>query len=160
VVRGTIICYLVLDQGRRWLERHGAKGVHKRLLVLARAILGFPALRRNRCGLLVQWLLLPRHESRRHVVTWRGQEGLWALLSYRYQAGVHGDVPLPWVDVRQPWRSGPTFIDGGSSGGHGGVARVTIMTTTAAAVLAAIATAIAAVVVVLIPVVVAVGWSG
>jgi hypothetical protein len=63
-VRGSDICYLVLDRGRRWLERHGTDGVRERLLVLARAIPGCPAWRRNRCGLLVQWLLLlPGHES-------------------------------------------------------------------------------------------------
>jgi hypothetical protein len=103
-------------------------------------------------------LLLPRHESQGRVVTWHGQEGLRAWLSRRYCAGVHGDVPLPWVDVHRPWRSGPTVSAGGSSGGRGGVSRVTTTTASAAAVLAAVATAIAAAVV-LIPVVVVVRWS-
>jgi hypothetical protein len=39
--------------------------------------------------------LLPGHESRGRVVTWRSHEGLRALLSRRYWVGVHGDVPLP-----------------------------------------------------------------
>jgi hypothetical protein len=52
------------------------------------------------CGMLIQWLLLlPKHESWGCVVTWHGHESLWALLSHRYQAGVHGDVPLSRVDV-------------------------------------------------------------
>jgi hypothetical protein len=89
------VCYPVLDRGRRWLERHGAEGVRERLLVPARAIPGCLACRRNRCGLLVQWLLLlPEHESQGRVLTWCVQEGLWALLSHRYQTGVHGNVPL------------------------------------------------------------------
>jgi hypothetical protein len=86
-------------------------------------------------------------------VTLCDQEGLQALLSHRYRAEVHGDVPLPRVDVRRPWRSGPASVAGGSSGGHGGVARVTTTVATTVALLAAVATAIAAVVV-------AVGWSG
>jgi hypothetical protein len=152
-VRGTRICYPVLDRGRRWLERHGGEGVCERLLVLARAIPGYLAWRRNMCGLLIQWRqLLPEHESRGHVVTWRGQEGMRALLSRRYRAGVHGDVPLPWVGVCRPWRSGLAIVAGGSSGGRGGVARVTTTTATTAVVLAAVAA-----VVVLVPVVVAVG---
>jgi hypothetical protein len=147
-VQGAGICYPVLDRGRRWLECHGAEGVHERLMVLARAILGCLAWRRNRCGLLVQWLLLllPGHESRGCVVTWRGQEGLWMLLSHRYRARVHGDVPLPRVDVRRPWRSGPSVVAGGSSGGHGGVARVTTTAVAVAVVLAAIATIVTVVV--------------
>jgi hypothetical protein len=87
------------------------------------------------------------------------------LLSRRYRARVHGDVPLPRIDIRRPWRSGPAVVAGGSSGGRGGVARVTTMAATAATVLAAVATTIAAIaaVVVLVPVVVAVGrsrWHG
>jgi hypothetical protein len=110
------------------------------------------------CGLLVQWLLLlPEHESWGCVLTWHGQKGLWALLSRRYQVGVHGDVPLPRVDVRRPWRSGPVVVAGGSSGGRGGVARVTTTATTAVVVFAAVATS--AVIVVCVPVVVAVGRS-
>jgi hypothetical protein len=95
-------------------------------------------------------------------VTWRSQEGLWALLSCRYWARVHGDVPLPQVDVHRLWRSCPTIVAGGSSGGCGGVAKVTTMTTTAAVVLATVATTVAAcvAVVVLVLVVVAVGRSG
>jgi hypothetical protein len=101
-VRGVGVCYLILDRGRRWLECHGAEGVSERLLVPARAIPGCPTWRRYRCGLLVQWLLLLRHESRGCVVTWCGHEGLRALLSRRYRAEVHDDVPLPRVDVRRP----------------------------------------------------------
>jgi hypothetical protein len=88
-------------------------------------------------------------------VTWRGQEGLQALLSRRYWAGVHGDVLLPRVDVRRSWRSGLADVAGGSSGGRGGVVRVTTMAATAAAVLASVTTAIAAIaaVVVLVSVV-------
>jgi hypothetical protein len=68
-VRGTRICYPVLDRGRRWLGRHG-EGVCERLLVPACAIPGCLAWRRNKCGLLVQWLLLLLgHESRGRVVT-------------------------------------------------------------------------------------------
>jgi hypothetical protein len=163
VVRGVRICYPVLARGRRWLECHGAEGVHERLLVPARAIPGCPAWRRNKCGLLVQWLLmLPGHESYGRVVTWRGQEGLQELLSHRYRAGVHGDVPLPRVDVRRPWRSGPAVVAGGSSGGRGGVTRVTTTATTAVVVLIAVATTVIviAAVVVLVSVVVAVGHSG
>jgi hypothetical protein len=95
-------------------------------------------------------------------VTWRGQEGLQALLSRRYPVGVHGDVPLPRVDVRRPWRSSPAIDAGGSSGGRDGVARVTTTATNATVVVVAVATAIAAsaAVVVLVPVVVAVGRSG
>jgi hypothetical protein len=81
------------------------------------------------------------------------------LLSRRYRARVHGDVPLPWVDIRRPWRSGPAVVAGGSSGGRGGVARVTTMAATAATVLAAVATTVAAIA----AVVVAVGrsrWHG
>jgi hypothetical protein len=81
-------------------------------------------------------------------VTWRGQEGLQALLSRRYWAGVHGDVLLPRIDVRRSWRSGLADVAGGSSGGRGGVVRVTTMAATAAAVLASVTTAIAAVVLV------------
>jgi hypothetical protein len=88
-------------------------------------------------------------------VTWHGHEGLQALLSRRYRARVHGDVPLPRVDIRRPWKSGPNIVAGGSSGGHGGVARVTTTTATVAAVLAAIA-----VVIIFVPVVVVVGRSG
>jgi hypothetical protein len=91
-------------------------------------------------------------------VTWRGHKGLRALLSRRYRAEVHGDVPLPRVDIRWSWRSGPAIIAGGSSGGRGGIARVTTTATTAVIVLATV-TAIAAVVV-LVLVVVAVGRSG
>jgi hypothetical protein len=90
-------------------------------------------------------------------VVWHSQKGMWALLSRRYQAGMHGDVPLPRVDVRQPWRSGPIVIAGGSSGGCGGVARLTTIATTTAIVLAAIATSAA---VVVVPDVVIVGRSG
>jgi hypothetical protein len=94
-------------------------------------------------------------------VTWRGQDGLRALPSHRYRAGVPGDVPLPWVDVSWPWRRGLAVVAGGSSGGRGGVARVTTMAATAAAVLAVVATAVAAIatVVVLVLVVVIVGRS-
>jgi hypothetical protein len=128
------------------LEQHGAEGVHERLL---------PAWTRNRCGLLVQWLiLLLGHESRGRVVTWHDQQGLRALLSRRYQVGVHGDVPLPRVDVCRPWRSGTAVVAGGSSGDRGGVARVTTTAATAANVLAAVANTVA-----LVPIVVVVGWS-
>jgi hypothetical protein len=48
-------------------------------------------------------------------------------------------VPLPWVDVRRPWRSGPAIIADGSNGGHGGVAKVTTMAATTVVVLAAVA---------------------
>jgi hypothetical protein len=89
-------------------------------------------------------------------VTWRDQEGLWALLSYRYWVEVHGDMPLLRVDIHQTWRSGPDVSAGGSSGGRGGVARVTNTAATTTAVRAAVATAIATIA----AVVVAVGWSG
>jgi hypothetical protein len=89
-------------------------------------------------------------------VTWHGQEGLRALLSRRYRTDVHDNVPLPRVDVRRPWRSGPAVGAGGSSGGRGGVARVTTTAAIAVVVLTAVA-AIAAVVLVLV--VVAVGRS-
>jgi hypothetical protein len=157
VVRDGRICYPVLDRGRRSLEHHGAKGVRKRLLVIAHAILGCPIWRRNRCGLLVQWLLLPEHESQGRVVTWHGQEALRALLSRRYRARVHGDVPLRRVDVRRPWRSGPTVVAGGSNGGRGGVARVTTTAGTGTVVVAIVAIAA---VVFLVPVVAAVGRLG
>jgi Flp pilus assembly protein TadB len=91
-------------------------------------------------------------------VTWHGQEGLWALLSRRYRTDVHDNVPLPRVDIRRSWRSGPAVGAGGSSGGRGGVARLTTTAAIAAVVLTAIA-AIAAVVLVLV-VVVVVGRSG
>jgi hypothetical protein len=95
-VRGTRICYPVLDRGRRWLECHGVEGVLERLLVPACTIPACLAWRRNRCSLLVQWLLLlPGHESRGRVVTWHSQEGMRALLSCRYRAEVRGNVPLP-----------------------------------------------------------------
>jgi hypothetical protein len=83
-------------------------------------------------------------------------------LSHRYRAGVNGDVPLPRVDVRRPWRSGPAIIAGGYSECHGGGARVTTTAAITAIVLATVATVVAAiaVVVVLVLVVVAVGWSG
>jgi hypothetical protein len=160
-VRGAGVRYLILDRGR-WLERHDAKRVRERLLVPARAILGCPAWGRNMCGLLVQWLLLPGHKSWGHAVTWCGQEGLRALLPRWYQAGVHGDVPLPWVVVHWPWRSDPTVVASGTSGGRGGVARVTTTTATAAVVPAAVATTVAAIVVVVVltPIVVPIGWSG
>jgi hypothetical protein len=163
VVQRAGVCYPVLDRGKRWLERHGAEGVRERLLVPARAIPGCLACRRNRCGLLVQWLLLlPEHESQGRVLTWCVQEGLWALLSHRYRTGVHGNVPLPRVDVRRPWRSGPAVVAGGSSGDHSGVTRVITTIITVAIVLAAVATAViaSAAAVVLVSVVVAVGLSG
>jgi hypothetical protein len=133
------------------LKRHGAEGVGERLLVPACAIAGCPVWRRNKCGLLVRWLLLwlPEHES-------RGCVGLRALLSEGNGAGVHRDVPLPRVDVRRPWRSGYTVSAGGSSGGRSGVARVTTTAATATASLVAVAAAITtiATVIVLVPVVV------
>jgi hypothetical protein len=89
-------------------------------------------------------------------VTWRDQEGLRVLLSYRYRVKVHGDMPLLRVDIHRPWRSGPDVGAGGSSGGRGGVARVTTTAATATAIHAVVATAIAAIT----AVVVAVGWSG
>jgi hypothetical protein len=78
------------------------------------------------------------------VVTWHSQESLWALVSRRYQTGVHGDVPLPRVDVRRPWGSGLAVVAGGSSEGCGGVARVTTTATIAAVVLAAVTTVVVA----------------
>jgi hypothetical protein len=146
------------------LERHGAEGVGKRLLIPASAIPGYLAWRRNRCGLLEQWLWLslPGHESRGSVGNRHGQVGLWALLSYRNEARVHGDMPLPRVDVRRPQRSGPTISAGGSSGGHSGVARVTTTAATIAIIPATIdatITAIATIVVLILDVVV-VGWTG
>jgi hypothetical protein len=92
----------------------------------------------------------------------RGQVGLRALLSRRNGAEVHGDVPLPRVDIRQPRRSGPVVGAGGSSGGPSGVARVTTTAATATAIPAAVATAITAIaaVVVLIHVVIVVGRTG
>jgi hypothetical protein len=78
------------------------------------------------------------------------------MLSCRYRAGMLGDVPLPRVDVRRPWRCGPIVVAGGSSGGRGGVARVTAMSAT----IAVLATAIAVVAVVVLVLVVVVGWLG
>jgi hypothetical protein len=159
VVRGARIYSLVLDRDRRWLERHDAGAIHERLLVLARTIPRCPTWRRNKSSMLVQWLLLlPEHESMGRVVTWCSQESLRMLLSHRYRAGVHGDVPLPQVDIRRPWRSGPAIVAGGSSRGRGGVAKVTITVASAATILVVIPAIAAIVVLVLIFVVV--GWSG
>jgi hypothetical protein len=107
---------------------------------------------------MVQWLLLlPGHESWGRVVTWCGHKGMWALLCHRYWARVHDDVPLPEVDIHQPWRSGPLVVAGGSSGGRGGVTRVTSTVATIVVVFATIAAIVT--VVVLVLVVVAIGWS-
>jgi hypothetical protein len=134
------------------LKRHGAEGVGERLLVPACAIAGCPVWRRNRCGLLVRWLLLwlPEHESWGCVGAWRGHVGLRALLSEGNGVGVHRDVPLPRVDVRRPWRSGYTVGAGGSSGGRSGVARVTTTAATATASLVAVAAAITAIATVIV----------
>jgi hypothetical protein len=47
-------------------------------------------------------LLLPGCVSWSWVVAERGHQGLRALETARKQTGVHGDVPLPWVDVSRP----------------------------------------------------------
>jgi hypothetical protein len=162
-VRRARVCDPVLDRGRRRLRRHGPEGVGEQLLVPACAIPGCPAWRRNRCGLLVQWLLLwlPGRESWGRVGARRDHVGLWALLSQRNGVGVHRDVPLPRADVRRPWRSVLAVDAGGSSGGRSGVARVTTMTATVTAnfVAVAAATTTIATVIVLVPVVV-VGRTG
>jgi hypothetical protein len=156
--KGVVWCEAPESATQFWTEvgggwSAGAEGASKRLLV--------PAWRGNKCGLLEQWLrlLLPEHESQGSVGNQRGQVGLRALLSRRNGAEVHGDVPLPRVDIRQPRRSGPVVGAGGSSGGRSGVARVTTTAATAAAIPTAAITAIAAVVV-LIHVVIVVGRTG
>jgi hypothetical protein len=80
-----------------------------------------------------------------------------ALLSRGYRAGVHNDVPLPWVHVRRPWWRTSTVVGGGAIGSRGGVARgVATMVSIVVVIPAAITIVMAAVVFVPVVVVIAV----
>jgi hypothetical protein len=70
-------------------------------------------------GMLVQ-LLLTKGEAM-GVRSRRNHEILWVLLSDGRQTGVHGDVSLSRVHVRQSWWRTPTVVGGGVIGSHGGV---------------------------------------
>jgi hypothetical protein len=133
--------HLVLDRGRRRVERHGAERVGQRLLVAAGAEPGVPSWARGR--LLVQRLLLPKQGAGRHVEARCGHEGLRTLLSSEHGAEVHNHVPLPWVAVGRPRCVGPAI---GTSGG-GGLARRATIAPAADAVLVIVSAAITVIVV-------------
>jgi hypothetical protein len=74
------------------------------------------------------------------VGAWRDNEGLLTLLAYERRTGVHGDVPLPQVDVRWSWWRTLAVVVGGAVGSRGSITGVVATTTaTVVAILATIA---------------------
>jgi hypothetical protein len=69
-------------------------------------------------GLIRGLLLLPGCVSQSWVVAGRGHQGLRALETARKRTGVHGDVPLPRVDVGRPG-GGNLGVGVGGAGGVG-----------------------------------------
>jgi hypothetical protein len=109
-MRRVRVRHLVLDEGRRRVEHHGAERVGQRLLIPAGAESGVPSWARG--GVLVQRLLLRQRPGQgvgRHIEARCGHEGLQTLLSSGHGAGVHSHVPLPRVTVGRPCSIGPAF---------------------------------------------------